>query len=110
MSVWLWYPGGRAGTAPYAHGAWAGLHIDGALAWSETGFDEVRVHAVADVPVAAGRFPVVVLEPGLRFAAPQYTAIAANLASHGYLVAGVTPPTARTPSPYPQIEVQRTTL
>ncbi|MDT7806060.1 MAG: hypothetical protein QOI78_9493, partial [Actinomycetota bacterium] len=42
-------------------------------------------------PVAAGRFPVVVLEPGLGFAVPQYTAIAENLASLGYLVAGVTP-------------------
>ncbi|WP_328617129.1 alpha/beta hydrolase [Amycolatopsis sp. NBC_00355] len=94
LSVWLWYPAApaaEAGTAPYAPGAWAGLHLDGALAWSETGFDDVHVHAVADVPVAAGRFPVVVLEPGLGFAAPQYTAIAENLASHGYLVAGVTP-------------------
>jgi pimeloyl-ACP methyl ester carboxylesterase len=41
--------------------------------------------------VAAGRFPVIVLAPGLGLAAPQYTVIAENLASHGYLVAALTP-------------------
>lgn len=94
LSVWLWYPatpGIDTRTAPYTPGPWAGLHFGGALAWTETGFDDVRVHAVADAPIAAGRFPVVVLEPGLGFAAPQYTTIAENLASRGYVVAGVTP-------------------
>lgn len=94
LSVWLWYPaspGPGAQPAPYAPGAWAALHLGGVAGLAETGFDNVRVHAFADVPVAAGRFPVVVLEPGLGFAAPQYTTVAENLASHGYLVAGVTP-------------------
>lgn len=94
LPVWLWYPAAPAAgakTAPYTPGAWAGLHLGGALAWTETGFDDVRVHAVADAPVAPGLFPVVVLEPGLGFAAPQYTTIAESLASHGYLVVGITP-------------------
>src|SRR5207248_1905263 len=51
----------------------------------------VHDHAFADAPVLTGRFPVIVLEPGLGFAVPQYTTIAENLASQGYLVAGVTP-------------------
>jgi dienelactone hydrolase len=94
LSIWLWYPAAparEATPAPYTPGAWAGLHLGGAMGWTETNFDEVRVHAVADAPPAAGRFPVVVLEPGLGFAAPQYTTIAENLASNGYVVAGVTP-------------------
>lgn len=94
LSVWLWYPaspGPGAQPAPYAPGAWAGLHLSGLPGVGETGFDDVRVHAVADAPAATGRFPVVVLEPGLGSAVPQYTAIAENLASHGYLVVGVTP-------------------
>lgn len=94
LSAWLWYPanpGLNSAPAPYTPGAWAGLHFDRAVAWTETGFDRVRVHAIADAPVAAGRFPVVVLEPGLGFAAPQYTTLAENLASNGYLVVGVTP-------------------
>ncbi len=94
LSAWLWYPASPeadAKPAPYTPGAWAGLHLSGPPGWGETSFDEVRVHAVADAPLAAGRFPVVVLEPGLGFAAPQYTTIAENLAAGGYLVAGVTP-------------------
>lgn len=94
LSIWLWYPaspGPGAQSAPYAPGAWAGLHIGGLPGLGETSFDDVHDHAIADVPVAAGRFPELVLEPGLGLAAPQYTSIAENLASHGYLVVGVTP-------------------
>jgi predicted dienelactone hydrolase len=53
--------------------------------------DGVRTHTVADAPVAAGSFPLVVLEPGMGLVAPQFTALAEDLASHGYMVAGVTP-------------------
>ncbi|WP_319945318.1 alpha/beta hydrolase [Nocardia macrotermitis] len=93
LSVWLWYPAAKTGAppAPYLPGAWSGLHLSGIASIAETRFGDVHSHAIADVPFAAGRFPVVVLEPGLGFAAPQYTTIAENLASHGYLVAGVTP-------------------
>ncbi|WP_051124666.1 alpha/beta hydrolase family protein [Amycolatopsis benzoatilytica] len=94
LSVWLWYPG-RPGPgaqpAPYAPGAWTGLHVGGPAALGETSFTDVRDHSFADAPIAAGRFPVVVLEPGMGLAAPQYTTLAENLASHGYLVVGVTP-------------------
>ncbi|WAL63844.1 alpha/beta hydrolase [Amycolatopsis cynarae] len=94
LSVWLWYPaspGPGAQPAPYTPGAWAGLHLGSLPGLGETGFGNVHDHAFADVPAAPGRFPVAVLEPGMGFAAPQYTALAENLASHGYLVAGVTP-------------------
>ncbi|MGH3768763.1 MAG: alpha/beta hydrolase [Pseudonocardiaceae bacterium] len=94
LSVWLWHPaspGPGAQHAPYTPGAWAGLHLGGLLGWGETSFEDVDDHALTDVPVAAGRFPVVILEPGLGFAAPQYTTLAENLAGHGYLVVGVTP-------------------
>ncbi|GAA1281260.1 alpha/beta hydrolase [Planotetraspora silvatica] len=94
LSVWLWYPADpRAGgpPAPYAPGAWEQLHFTGPAGLGQTSFDAIRTQSRDDVPVAAGRFPVVVLEPGLGMAAPQYTSLAENLASHGYLVAGVTP-------------------
>lgn len=93
LSVWLWYPAARTGgrRAAYAPGAWAGLHVAGFPGLGETGFGAVRPHAYDGAPVAPGRFPVVVLEPGLGLAAPQYTTLAEDLASHGYLVAGVTP-------------------
>ncbi|EOD64005.1 hypothetical protein H480_34075 [Amycolatopsis vancoresmycina DSM 44592] len=94
LSVWMWYPAtvsAGSNPAPYTPGLWAGLHLDAPMGWGETSFDEVRTHSTADAPAAAGRFPVIVLEPGLGFSAPQYTAFAESLASRGYLVLGVTP-------------------
>jgi len=94
LSVWLWYPGvpgPGAQHAPYTPGAWAGLHLSGPAGLGETRFADVRDNSYADVPVAGGQFPVVVLEPGMGLAAPQYATLAEELASHGYLVAGVTP-------------------
>jgi predicted dienelactone hydrolase len=91
--VWLWYPAAGPGPAPapYAPGAWNGLHLPAPVGWAETRFDAVRTHATEHAPAAPGRFPVLVLEPGLGLAAPQYAALAENLASQGFLVAGVTP-------------------
>jgi len=94
LSVWLWYPAPPDTTgqrAPYTPGPWSGLHFPGLVGLAETNFGAVRNHAFDRAPVAPGQFPVVVLEPGLGFAVPQYTTIAEDLASHGYLVAGVTP-------------------
>ncbi|MET8849818.1 alpha/beta hydrolase [Amycolatopsis sp. NPDC004625] len=94
LSVWMWYPttvSADANPAPYAPGLWAGLQLGAPLGWGETSLADVRTHSTADAPVAAGRFPVLVLEPGLGFSAPQYTAFAESLAGRGYLVLGVTP-------------------
>jgi dienelactone hydrolase len=90
LSVWLWYPAAAPGRvrSDYAPGPWAGLHRFG---WAQTGFSKVDTGTYDDAPLAAGTFPLVVLMPGLGFAAPQYTALAAGLAARGYLVAGVTP-------------------
>ncbi|WP_249227783.1 alpha/beta hydrolase [Kutzneria sp. CA-103260] len=94
LSVWVWYPaalGPALAPAAYAPGPWAGLHLGGPAGVAETAFDDVHGHAFAEAPIADGRFPVAVLEPGLGFAAPQYTTLAESLASNGYLVVGVTP-------------------
>lgn len=95
LSVWLWYPAvpnpPNAHPAPYAPGLWGQLHLGGPAGLGESSFDAVQDHSFDDAGVAAGRFPVVVLEPGLGLSAPQYATLAENLASQGYLVAGVTP-------------------
>ena len=89
LSVWLWYPAASGGTpSVYAPGAWQGLHT---LGWGSTDFRQIRTGTHDEAPFAAGTFPLVVLMPGLGFAAPQYTAIASALAARGYVVAGVTP-------------------
>lgn len=94
LSVWLWYPAGDSPAghrAPYAPDAWSRLHISSIPGLGETRFSAVHTHSFEGVPVAPGRFPMVVFEPGMGLAAPQYAGIAENLASYGYLVAGVTP-------------------
>ena len=91
LSAWIWFPAapGTTGTASaYAPGAWQGLHKFG---WAQTDFGDIQTGTVDDAPIAPGTFPIVVLMPGLGFAAPQYATIAASLAARGYLVAGVTP-------------------
>ncbi len=91
LSVWVWYPAPAATTgrpAPYAPGHWAGMLQFGILA---NRLDALHTHSIADAPVTAGRFPLVVLEPGMGLAAPQFSTLAEDLASQGFLVAGVTP-------------------
>ena len=94
LAVWVWYPAPKdtAGRrAEYAPGLWSGLHLQGAASLLEGPFESLRDQALQNVPVAPGRFPIVVLEPGMGLSAPLYASLAEDLASHGYLVAGVTP-------------------
>ena len=53
--------------------------------------DKINTSTIEDAPPAAGRFPVVVLEPGLGLSAPQLTTLGQELASQGFVVAAVTP-------------------
>ncbi len=91
LSVWTWYPAapGTGTAAAYAPGAWSALAIG--LPLGETSLARVHDSALEGAAPAAGRFPVVVLMPGLGLAVPQYAVIAEDLASRGYVVAGVTP-------------------
>ena len=91
LAVWIWYPVEAAVTgpaAPYAPGLWQGVADQGFLAGP---LDRIATSAVEDAPPAAGRFPVVVLEPGLGLAAPHLTTLGQELASQGLIVAAVTP-------------------
>ncbi len=91
LSVWLWYPATAdivGPTALYAPGAWEAIRQQGFLVGP---LDAIRTSTHDNALAAAGRFPLVVLEPGLGLSAPQYTTLAQELASHGYIVAGVTP-------------------
>ncbi|WP_344314686.1 hypothetical protein [Fodinicola feengrottensis] len=94
LSVWLWYPAARATGAagPYAPGLWSQLHFPVlGPGLFEGSFGLLQGHSYDGAPAAGGKFPLVVLEPGMGLSAAYFTTIAENLASHGYLVAGITP-------------------
>jgi hypothetical protein len=93
IAVWLWYPTSDAPastTAPYFPPAWAdaadndlglvGVYLQDRRA--------VRTNSHAGAPMLDAP-PVVVLMPGLSLAIPDYTALAEDLASHGYAVVGI---------------------
>jgi dienelactone hydrolase len=91
LSVWLWYPAADDTTGPtaqYAPKQWKNLNQQGFFAGP---LDAISTSSFDDATVANGRFPLVVLEPGLGLSAPQFTTIAQELASQGFVVAGVTP-------------------
>ena len=93
LSVWTWYPtvAGTGRRADYLPGQWARLHLPFPVGLAETSFDDVVDPAREDGTPAPGRFPAVVLEPGLGLSAPQYAVLAEDLASRGLVVIGVTP-------------------
>jgi dienelactone hydrolase len=94
LSVWLWYPVAKSTTGrhvEYAPGLWNGLHLKSPIAVFQGPFSGLQDHALDRATIAPGRFPVVVLMPGMGLSAPMYASLAEDLASHGYLVAGVTP-------------------
>lgn len=96
LLVWVWYPAAPApgaAPAPYMSPAWAKLRASGVGALFYQRADRVSVHAVAAAPLAPAqdRYPVLILEPGLGRNPIDYTTIAEDLASRGYIVAGIFP-------------------
>lgn len=91
LAVWIWHPAAddsSGAPAPYLPPTWASL-VNGAGVVSQD-LNEVRTHSIADAPLT-GRPPVLVLLPGLGQPVAAYTALAEDLASHGYAVVAINP-------------------
>jgi dienelactone hydrolase len=91
LAVWIWYPavdGASGPAAPYLPPTWADL-VNAAGILSRD-LNSVSSSAIAGAPLD-GRPPVVVLMPGLGQPIAAYTAVAEDLASHGYAVVGINP-------------------
>jgi len=91
LAVWIWYPAVAGSTGPaaaYIPASWAEL-VDNEGVFSQD-LHAVQAHSIADAPLD-GHPPAVVLLPGLGQPVASYTAIAEDLASHGYAVVGVNP-------------------
>ena len=91
LAVWIWYPtvAGSSGTAaPYLPPTWADLANSAGIVSQD--LNAVGTNAIADAPLD-GKPPAVVLLPGLGQPVAAYSALAEDLASHGYAVVGINP-------------------
>ena len=99
LAVWIWYPavaGSSGPTAPYLPPAWTGV-VDGGFLTQDPA--AIRTNSIAGAALD-GRPPVVMLMPGLGPVIANYTALAEDLASHGYAVVAVNP-TGSDPAAFP---------
>jgi dienelactone hydrolase len=95
LMVSVWYPAtapdGR--TAQYMTSAESGLQLTsrGITAVPPDALSTVRTNAVTDAAPTGGQraLPLVVLSPGFTNSRSALTALAEDLASHGYVVAGI---------------------
>jgi predicted dienelactone hydrolase len=100
LAVWIWYPSvaGSGRPADYMPPAWrrALAHEQGFVMRELLTRDPARVHAHAleSTPVSPARpaYPVVLFRSGIGALATDYTTIAENLASRGYVVVGADTP------------------
>jgi pimeloyl-ACP methyl ester carboxylesterase len=98
LLVWTWYPA-TPGSAPlddYLPPALRPADEGGTNIWTFLTRDvsKVRAHSLrnASVAPAGGPFPVVVLRGGGSSSVLNYSSLAENLASHGYVVVGFDAP------------------
>jgi dienelactone hydrolase len=94
LMVFIWYPAvdhsaGRH--CEYIPGKWGELESENMLPIPAKRLQEIRVGAIENAPLADGAWPVLILLPGMGRIPAHYTTIAEDLASFGYVVAGVTP-------------------
>ncbi|HYQ65952.1 alpha/beta hydrolase family protein [Actinophytocola sp.] len=93
LMVSVWYPAtaARGARVPYASAEESRLLLDlyGITGVPADALTRVRTHARAGAPPVRHRFPLVVLSPGLAFPRWTLTTLAEDLASRGYVVAGI---------------------
>ncbi len=99
LMVWIWYPAlpltPAQPAAPYLPASWAQARAQdlGISAVLRRNRNSVHVHAIADAVLSPAQpaYPVLIMQPGLGPIMSDYTALAEELASHGYVVVGSTP-------------------
>jgi dienelactone hydrolase len=93
LMVSLWYPAvpGDGRRAAYMTPAESELQLTsrGITGVPPDALSTVRVWAVSDAVPAGGALPLVVLSPGFTNSRSALTGLAEDLASHGYVVAGI---------------------
>src|SRR5438093_4073038 len=105
LPIWIWYPAVKsadAKPADYVPRYWLDAlgrrpqSRIGAVMSTLLGRDAARVHphSIVDAPVAPAQraYPVVILRGGLGAWTTDYTTLAEDLASHGYVLVGFDAP------------------
>jgi len=95
LALVLWYPIDKASSskpAPY-NPTIAGRLLDSQPDPMEQNLSSVQDHAIADAGISNARrnFPVIVFWPGYGWQPSRYAILAEELASNGYVVAGISP-------------------
>ncbi len=97
LVVWIWYPAARESPvrrAEYQTAPWraAVVNEEGTLMSKFFTRDEalVRAHSLVDTDVSPAQrtYPVVLMKSGIGALATDYTTLAEDLASHGFVVVG----------------------
>jgi len=95
LALVVWYPiDQRAGATPAPYNpSIAGRLLDSQPDPMEENLGSIHGHAIADAPVSTKRpsYPVLVFWPGYGWQPSRYAILAEELASDGYVVAGVSP-------------------
>lgn len=98
LAIWIWYPtqvNGPQKPAPYFPPAWAQARNkdQGIGILLERQLNRLQTHSYENTPLSKAQidYPLLIMEPGLGPAIPDYTVLAENLASHGYIVVGINP-------------------
>src|SRR6266513_2265762 len=96
VAVWIWYPtakGSSAVTAPYLPRTWADAanNVNGPASVLFQDNNAVRTNSIEGAALQGKSPPDVVLMPGLGPSLAEYSALAEDLASHGYAVVGINP-------------------
>jgi predicted dienelactone hydrolase len=97
LMVWVWYPATPppgAHTAPYLPSNWTQAVDDD---WARSGLTQrapsISTHSFVDAPLSSAQasYPVLIMQPGMGRIPGDYSVLAESLASHGYIVVGITP-------------------
>jgi len=98
LLVWVWYPATlspNAVPAPYVPAAWSQARDkdQGLGIFVENNLAAIKTHAYGNAPVASApaAFPMLIMQPGMGPVPTDYTVMAEELASRGYVVAGINP-------------------
>lgn len=98
LAVWVWYPADlkeNVKNAEYLPGKWKTEQDKntGMMIYLQQNLTKIQTNSYEDAPLSTkqGKYPLVVFEPGMGKIVFNYTALAENLASHGYIVLAINP-------------------